>query len=330
MSFISIGTATVDYIIPVSDKGKKETLTFEKGRKYEIQAPAMRAGGGALNAAVTFTRGGHETSLISEWGADAAGSFLEQRMRAEKIIPRIIISQKQPTSYSFIFVSPDGERTVFTSRGALRVFSAFDVLAREINGAQWAYIATGSWPVRILTRLMRVLKRQHILIAISPSAHLLAHGKKAVAPVLAFGDAVIMNRDEATLLTGAEKKTKKIFSELDALVRGIAIMTDGKNGAFVSDGKRVFSGPAFRANIIDETGAGDAFGSGFVAGLAESSALCAKGLCSEDEIVYALRRGAANAASVIEHWGATEGILTKKEFLTQKRWQTYSIKIKHL
>ncbi len=331
MNILTIGTATVDYIIPVSAGVKGKTLIFEKGKKYEIHPPVMRAGGGALNAAVTCARGGESVILASEWGADAAGSFLEQVVRAEGIIPRVTISRKQPTGTAFELVSPDGERTVLVSHGALSSFSFSHIPTKDISDVSWAYVVTGSLPLSKIEKLIRSLRAAGILVALSPSAQLLSQGKKALTSIFNMSDVVIMNRTEAALVTHiSASQTKKLFAELDRMVRGIAVMTDSNHGALVSDGSRLFTASAFKASVVDETGAGDAFGSAFMLGLIELRAQCKKGMCSEEEMSYALRRGLANAASVIEHVGATEGILTKKQFLTQKRWRECHIKIEHL
>lgn len=331
MDILTIGTAVVDYVISVPAKAKGKTITFEKGKKYEIHAPVMRAGGGALNAAVTCARGGKSVMLASEWGSDAAGSFLEKSIRAEGVSPCITISQKQPTGTSFVLVSPDAERTVLVSRGALTSFSLSDIPAKDLHGVTWAYIVTGSWSLAVVERLVRVLRKAGVHIALSPSGQLLAQGKKALTSLFAMSDVVIMNRTEAALITGISMTyTQKLFKELDHIVAGIVVMTDSNQGAIVSDGSRMFIGSAFQAHVIDETGAGDAFGSAFMMGLIESRAICRKGMVGEAEMIYALRRGLANATSVIEHIGATEGILTKKQFLTQKRWKECAIKITHL
>ncbi|MFA7201676.1 MAG: carbohydrate kinase family protein [Candidatus Paceibacterota bacterium] len=331
MKILTIGTATVDYIIPVSVPAKRNTLTFEKGKKYEIPAPIMRAGGGALNAAVTCARAGRSVILASQWGSDAAGSFLENNIRAEGIIPQVTISHKQPTGIAFELVSSDGERTVLVSHGALSSFSFASIPTKDLSDVAWAYVVTGSLPIMVIEKSLRLLRKAGISIALSPSAQLLTRGKEALAPILNMSDVVIMNRAEATLLTGIKAvHTNKLFIELDQMIRGIAVMTDGDRGALVSDGSRMFASAAFRAHVVDETGAGDAFGSGFIMGLLESNARYGKGMCTEDEMMYALRRGLANAASVVEHLGATEGILTKKQFLTQKRWRECAIKITHL
>ena len=101
------------------------------------------------------------------------------------------------------------------------------------------------------------------------------------------------------------------FWHLDKAVKGIAVVTEGQKGLVVSDGKKVFRAGIFKnKKVIDRTGAGDSFGSGFVAGLMR-----------KNNIEYAIRLGLANAASVVEHFGAKEGIITKAEFEKSSRWK---------
>ena len=82
--------------------------------------------------------------------------------------------------------------------------------------------------------------------------------------------------------------------------------------------------------MVDRTGAGDAFGSGFVAGLMRHKEECKKGLCSHLAVEYAIRLGSANATSMVESIGAKSGILTQKEFEKDHRWQKLSIKVVRL
>ena len=328
---ITIGTAAIDYIISINSGKRGGKLIFKTGQKYHIDTPIMRSGGGALNAAVTCARSGLSTALVSEWGADASGVFLENVVRAEHIHTHVTISRKKPTATSLIFVSPDGERTIFGSRGALANFSLTDIPLKNVQNAKWAYITTGMWSPSLVEKLVRMLVKARVSVAVSPSGYLLEQGQKALMPLLKISDVIIMNRDEASLLTGIPaSQTKKVFTRLDELVRGIVVMTDSARGATVSDGARMFAGKAFDARAIDETGAGDAFGGAFIAGLIESGERCGKRICSEEAITYALRRASANACSVVEHYGATEGILTKKDFLNNKRWKKYLVKITHL
>ena len=77
--------------------------------------------------------------------------------------------------------------------------------------------------------------------------------------------------------------------------------------------------------LVDRTGAGDAFGSGFVAGLLHQRSTSNIEPPTVEAIKYAIRLATANAASVVEHIGATEGTLTKQQFETDPRWQNLKI-----
>ncbi|MFC1756720.1 carbohydrate kinase family protein [Patescibacteria group bacterium] len=95
----------------------------------------------------------------------------------------------------------------------------------------------------------------------------------------------------------------EIFKKLDELVDGIVVMTKGSDGVVVSDGKNMYSAGIPESGMVDRTGAGDAFGSAFTAGYIETG-----------DIVYAIQLGTANATSVLQQMGATNGLLKKGEW----------------
>jgi sugar/nucleoside kinase (ribokinase family) len=335
MRIISIGSATVDYIIsvPTAQKQKGNKVCFDAGKKYSIETPRMRAGGGALNASISFARAGFSSALASEWGTDATGDFLEQIIRKERIRPHITLTHTDPTATSFIIVSSDGERTILTSRGALKDFSLKDVPARALQSAQFAYVSTGTWSSHTVLRMLRILKKNRVSVMLSPSGHLLSRHHNDLKKIFSLSDIVIMNREEAILATNAPTDDpKKVFKVLDAMVPRIAIMTSGDSGSYASDGVHLFYAPAFRVrSIVDKTGAGDAFGSGFLVGLLELEPRHIYGTpFREESVVYAMHRGAANAASVIGHIGATEGILTTRQFKNNTLWKRCAVKVTRL
>jgi sugar/nucleoside kinase (ribokinase family) len=104
---------------------------------------------------------------------------------------------------------------------------------------------------------------------------------------------------------------RKILYALEENFSGIIVITDGKNGSILSDGKiRLRAGIFKERKLIDRTGAGDAFGAGFVAGIIQNPG----------DYSYAIRLASANATSNIEIIGAKTGILTKEDFLKNSRW----------
>ncbi len=79
-------------------------------------------------------------------------------------------------------------------------------------------------------------------------------------------------------------------------------MTKGKEGAVVSDGKYLYRATSLKPKGVDGTGAGDAFGSGFVSGMIQ-----------KNNIIYAIQLAMANSGFAITKWGAKEGLLIKSQ-----------------
>ena len=324
---IAIGTATRDVFLTsplfkvLRDPKHLEKIGFKTGEaqcfalgaKVEVQKIAFATGGGAANAAVTFARQGFQAAVIARLGDDELGKTVVAGLKKEKVKPLVHFDKSLGTAYSTILISPDGERTILVYRGASEVFQKKEIPFRKLK-AKWAYIVPGQIALSLMSDIVNHLKKNGVKIALNPSRHYLELGVERLKPIFNRLDAVIMNREEASYLTGVSYNNERgIFKKLDDVVPGIAVMTDGSRGAKVSDGKYLYSAGIFSAKggsasggkekIVDRTGAGDAFGSGFVAGL-----------MAKNDINFALRLAAANATSVVEHIGAQEGILTKSDF----------------
>ena len=151
-------------------------------------------------------------------------------------------------------------------------------------------------------------------------------GYAELEPILKKTNVLMPNSIELELLTG---KTNYLEGAAFMIQQGIEIVAVklGSGGSYVTNGNESYNVKPFAVKVIDTTGAGDAFGSGFVSGLAHTNEACTDGVCDVDNISYAIRLASANATSVIEAVGATPNILTKKEFETDKRWKSMDINI---
>ncbi len=330
---LTIGTATRDVILKSSlfktlkDPKHLEKLGFKTGEaecfalgsKLEVETPVFTIGGGAANAAVTFARQGFKTAVLAKIGDDLLGEDIVRDLKNEKITPLMAIDKEEGTAYSTILLTPQGECTILVYRGASEDLEKREVPFRKLD-AKWAYIAPGGINVMLMQEIIAHLKRQGTKIAMNPSKHYLKLGAEKLKGILRWLDVVIVNREEAADLTGMKYENERgIFKKFDDLVDGIAVMTDGPKGSKVSDGSYLYSAGIFKEKkVADRTGAGDAFGSGFVAGLIE-----------RNDIHYALRLAAANATSKVENIGAQAGILWKKD-LGQNRFKYLDLDIEPL
>lgn len=340
---LTIGTATHDVFIKsdafkvVHDPAHLEKLGFPTGDaecfalggKIEITKPEVTVGGGAANAAVTFARQGMKAAALMKLGSDEAGETTIKTLKKERVAILPLFSADKGTAYSVILLSSGGERTILNYRGASEEMQKGEIPFKKLK-AKWAYIVPGRIPFSVISLIVAHLKSQGAKIAMNPSRHYIELGAKQLKPILSRLDVVIMNREEAAYLTGIKyEDEKKIFRKLDELVDGIAVMTDGPKGAMVSDGECVFSAGIYKnQKVVDRTGAGDAFGSGFVAGLARMAKPGAR--FSEAAIEYAIRLASANATSVVESIGAQNGILKRVDFENNRRWKKLSLKVKEI
>lgn len=321
---ITIGTATRDAFIKSAAfkilkdarfvTGKAECLSL--GSKINVDDLIFSTGGGATNTAVTFARQGLKVACISRIGDDSGGGEVVKELKKEKIDTRFMLRDKKfGTAYSVILSSAKGERTILVYRGASKYFKKSEIPWPKLK-TKWFYITHLSHEsASIFLPLLDFAKKNNIKVAINPGYTQIKLSKKEWKSILTKVDVITLNREEAAKLTGVNyKDIKNIFKTFDNLIDGIAVMSDGPNGVWVSDGATLYKAGIYKEKrIIDRTGAGDAFGSGFVTGLIQ-----------KNDIEYAIKLGSANATSVVEYMTAKNRILTKKDF-QDKRWKKFKI-----
>lgn len=341
---ITVGTATRDVFLTSSLfrvlKDPKhlrkigfptgEAQCFALGGKVEVTKPVFTIGGGAANAAVTCGRQGLRTATIVKVGNDAHGSAVLEAIREEGVRVFSLRDKKEGTAYSVILLSPSGERTILSYRGASNDIQKKEIHLSALSG-KWLYVTPGRIPFSVIYEIVTRAKKKGMRIAMNPSRGYVEMRYKKLKPIFDVLDIVFLNREEAAELTGsAYNKERDIFKKLDEMVDGIAVMTDGPRGVAASDGTRIYRAGIYKEKLVaDRTGAGDAFGSGFVAALAaiDRTRFDKTRPYGKEDIQQAIRLGSANATSVVEHIGAQDGILTKQAFKRNPRWKRLPIQV---
>ncbi len=311
---ITIGSATRDIFL--LGKNFKTLLCNDGlGKKFEIEKAIFSTGGGSTNAAVTFSRQGLKTAALFKVGNDESADYILEKIKKEKIFPFVIKDNKKGSDYSTILLNSSGERTILVYYGASSDLSVSDISFGKLK-SKWIYIAPGDISYQTIEKIFNHFSKNKTLIAFNPSKRFINMGLRKIKPLLDKTEVLILNSEEGAILTGINiKKEKEIFKKLDRAEKGIMVMTNGSKGVVVSDGKNIYRAGILGGKIIDRTGAGDAFGSGFVAGLIKRQATSDK---NKEIIEYAIRLGSANATSVVGKIGAKEGILRKNEFDDKK------------
>jgi sugar/nucleoside kinase (ribokinase family) len=308
-SVLCIGGATQDVFIrsraleehPDTHAPDGVTACFLLGAKMSIDELTFATGGGATNAAVTFSRFGLKTACICRVGDDVAGEQLVDDLSDNQVDIRDIQYDKQEkTGYSVILLSGSGHRAIFTHRGAAQKIEAkafpWHHWTKKIGRgrmADWIYLTSLGGDMQALKDIFEHASRSKTRIAWNPGNAELEKGFKTLKPFIEQTEILSLNREEADSLGG--------MSVLGHLPKVAFLMTEGQKGATVRAGQSELHAPALKAKRVNTTGAGDAFGSAFVAAWIETC-----------DVHKSLAVAMLNATSVVMHMGAKAGIL--KEF----------------
>ena len=300
---VSIGAALQDvYLIDHDDFGTNSRGFFnqiELGTKVDIDKIKFGTGGGATNAATTFARHGHESIFMGCISNDPAGQAILNSLDDEGIDSSYITYlNRYQTGYSVVLLAPSGERTILTCRGASAHFDALSPDDLETACPDWLYVTTFRGEMDMLDRFFTKAKSLGAKIMFNPGNLELEHLRKFLG-LLTDVDVLLLNKSEAQKVVEGKLLTE-LVSKLRNYVPNV-IVTDGNQGAIAADSKEIYRAGLYEdVPIKDSTGAGDAFGSGFLAAYADGKSFI-------DSLIFA----SANSTSVVQHIGSKDGILTK-------------------
>ena len=308
---VTLGAATQDiYLLDRDDFAgvelSQELSIFgemQVGDKIDIDHVHFGVGGGGTNSATTFARFGHETIFIGSLGRDASGDAVLECLDRENIDNSYINYVDTHTDCSVVLLDVrNAERTILAYRGASKYSTALDPDDLESIQPDWLY-ATGLRGD--MHKLLHFFEKAHEVgakVMFNPGPEELKENTKLIG-LLELTDVLLVNKEEAAQIVPGT-----ILTELTTRLHNycpIVLITDGIMGAIATNGKETYRLSVYeQERVRDRTGAGDAFGSGFLAKYADGAKF-------KEALLYA----AANASKVTQHYGAKQGIMTGTEVL---------------
>jgi len=271
---------------------------LEIGTKVDIDKIYFSTGGGATNAATTFVRSNHEAVFMGSIARDPAGKAVLDVLDKEGIDASYVTYAKgMHTGYSVILLAPTGERTILTCRGASAHFSSLDPKDLDLIQPDWLYVTTTHGDMNMLDKIFTRAKKLGAKIMFNPGLRELENNKKLIG-LLEDTDVLLVNKTEASTIVPGVLLTE-LLSRLKNYVPA-AIITDGSQGAVATDSSKTYRIGIYEdVKIVDVTGAGDAFGSGFLAAFASGKSF-------RQSLIFA----SANSTAVVQKLGAKSGILS--------------------
>ena len=305
--FVAIGETTIDAFIRLKDakvhcdaNNENCQLCVNFGAKIPYESVTeIAAVGNAGNAAVSASRLGLNSALVANVGADDNGKKCINSLKKDGVnTDFVIINPDKDTNYHYVLWY-EKERTI------LQKHSHFDYKLPDIGETKWIYLTSlGENSLPFHKEILKYLKKHsETKMAFQPGIFQIKFGKDALKEIYEATEVFFCNVEEArTILGNDEHDVKKLMEEMRKLGPKIIVITDGINGAYARDGENYYFMPVYPHQPFERTGAGDAFSSTFVAGLAMGKS-----------IEEALMMAPINSMSVVQKIGAQAGLLTLSE-----------------
>jgi len=213
-------------------------------------------GGSALNFAVKTALNGLNTGIISKIGNDYHGEIISDKLRQKGVDISRITKIEMPTGMSFISVDNHGKRSMYSFMGANEKLNLSKEDFEYINSAEILHISGTYWEVAYAAA------KYANTLSFAPGALLSTFGMDKLEPVLSNLDILFLNEKEVEILTGLE-----VNQGINFLIEyGIPLLvaTLGDKGSILFTKNQIIKCPPKKIQVLDTTGAGDAFAAGFI------------------------------------------------------------------
>jgi sugar/nucleoside kinase (ribokinase family) len=282
LDVVSICNALVDILVKATDHDIK-ALGLNKGIMHLVDDDRQKSvidyfkstettkelGGSSMNAIRTLAELGAKTSFAGTVGQDSFGELISTRMKSLGIASHIRHAPAH-TGLCFILVTPDGERTMNTSLGASCLYDDKIVPHDDIKAAKIFHFSGYQWAnesqIDAIKKALATAKQARTLISFDLADPFVVRNcrQEFIKVIEDYADIVFANREEAQLLY---ESTPEVAANRIADAGAIAAVKLGAEGALVAKGSERHAIKPVATRVIDTTGAGDMFASGFLYGV---------------------------------------------------------------
>jgi sugar/nucleoside kinase (ribokinase family) len=265
------------------------------------------SGGCAANVATCLAKLDVSAGVAGKVGNDLFGDFIRRDLAQKRVdVNGITRSAAYGTSKTVILPVTGEDRRYVHTFGANADFCASDVDRAQLSRARVFYV--GGYRVlpglnqaglSELFQLARAHGAQTVLDVVVPAGS--SASLDALADVLPHVDYFLPNDEEAERLTGESEPRRQAQRFLDAGC-GAAVITLGQRGVLLMNRQQTIQANTFAVDVIDASGAGDAFAGGFIAGLLEGW-----------DVARTVRFASAIGASACTALGCNAGLFTRAQ-----------------
>jgi len=296
---LCVGGLVADVIVRPVD-------ALPRGRLAFTESATLAPGGCALNVALVLRKLGVASAVAGRVGKDAFGEFLLAACDAAGVGRTSVVEDGTvATATSIALVSGDGERGFLHAPGGDAAFTLADIPWDLVRSSRWVHYGgallmrafDGGPAAEMLRRAREAGARTSVVPVWDPQGD----WRDRLGPLWRYTSVFICNADEAERLTGrADVRAAAALLAREGV--DCVAVTRGAQGAHLHQAGRSIDVGAVRVNVVDATGAGDAFAAGLIAAL-----------LWEWSLERAARFASACGALAVVRLGATTGIASREE-----------------
>ncbi len=284
----------------------------ERGKLVLFDQLELHTGGCANNTAIALSRLGVPTRALGMVGQDAFGDFVLQRLTEAGVDTEGMIRTDANTSFTFVMVGSDTERTFFHTIGANARLTGADVRRDLIEGTKVLHVAgtflMPGFDGAPTAELLEWAQARGIITALDTTWDSSGRWLDTMGDALPHVDFFLPSVDEARAMVGREDVGDVAQALLDLGVGTVALKM-GAEGSYIQNADTSLRIPALAVDAVDTTGAGDSYVGGFLAGQAMRWDLERCG-----------RLASATGAACVTAIGTTPGLRSLEETLAL--WDT--------
>jgi ribokinase len=264
---VGFGALNVDKLFKVNKLAKAEDESF-------VEDYAEACGGSAANTAVGVARLGCKVGYIGKVGFDREGDVLIQDFCNEGVNTDGVIRSDQGKSGSVLgFVDKKGARALYINSGVNDTIKLDEVNTRYASQAQFLHLTSfvGDESFQTQKKLLDIISNS-VKVSFDPGALYARKGFLKLEPIIKKAHVLMPNAIELEILTGEVDYRKGAEVIIGKGVKIVAVKLGG-DGCYITDGRERQFIESFKVEVVDTTGAGDAFCAGFLYGLVNDKSL---------------------------------------------------------
>jgi len=302
---ISIGDTTIDVFLHIDEatlacrkKEKECLLQLQYASKIPVTHVSRISGAGnAANHAVGARRLGLKTAIFTVIGNDDGGSDILRSLRKHRVADKFVKKERGKKSNFSTIINFKGDRTI------LAYHEQREYMLPRLARTKWIYFSSiSSNHAQFNADLVSYVQKAKVKLGFNPGTLQMRLGPNMLDPLLRACHVLFVNKEEAIELVGKKKSIPMLLTSLKEKGCSIIVITDGQEGSYAYDGIHGYALGILEQPVVERTGCGDAYASGFISALIYNKS-----------VPEAMRWGSCNAAGVIRYIGSQEGLLTREE-----------------